>query len=352
MAYTTIDKPSDYFNTVLYTGNGNQRNITGVGFQPDWIWGKNRSATGSHNVIDSVRGVSKIIYTNLTDAEATDTSSFNAFGSDGFSVGSQSNVNGNGNSIVAWNWKAGTSFTNDASSTGIGTIDSAGSFNNDAGFSIVSYTGNSTAGATVGHGLSVAPKMILIRRREAGSWIVGHGSLGWTKLLKLNETTAVDTNIGAWNNTDPTSSVFSLGTFGNLNASGGTYVAYCFAEKQGYSKFGSYTGNGNADGTFVYTGFKPAFVIRKVTSASSDWLMQDNKRSESGGFNQIRNYLFPNSTQAEVSNQNYFNIDFLSNGFKMRSTDGGANGSGSSYIYMAFAENPFVSSSGVPACAR
>jgi len=347
MAYTTIDKPSDYFNTVLYTGNGNQRNITGVGFQPDWIWGKNRSATGSHNVIDSVRGVSKIIYTNLTDAEATDTSSFNAFGSDGFSVGSQSNVNGNGNSIVAWNWKAGTSFTNDASATGIGSIDSAGSFNNDAGFSIVSYTGNSTAGATVGHGLSVAPKMILIRRREAGSWIVGHGSLGWTKLLKLNETTAVDTNIGAWNNTDPTSSVFSLGTFGNLNASGGTYVAYCFAEKQGYSKFGSYTGNGNADGTFVYTGFKPAFVLIKVTSTTNDWEIHDNKRGSSNVINAI---LQPNLSDAESTSGR--EIDFLSNGFKLRNSNSQNNLSGGTFIYMAFAENPFTTSTGVPACAR
>ena len=356
MAYTTIDKPSDYFNTVLYTGNGNQRNITGVGFQPDWIWGKNRSATGSHNVIDSVRGVSKIIYTNLNDAEATDTSSFNAFGSDGFSVGSQSNVNGNGNSIVAWNWKAGTSFTNDASATGIGSIDSAGSFNNDAGFSIVSYTGNATDNASVKHGLNTAPKMVIIKDlSDTSTWGVWHQSLtnGGYKLT-LNSTAAQADDsafIGGSNRAIPTSSVFFLGSGGGGNGTNAN-IAYCFSEVEGYSKFGSYTGNGNADGTFVYTGFKPAFVIRKVTSASSDWLMQDNKRSESGGFNQIRNYLFPNSSQAEVSNQDYFNIDFLSNGFKMRSTDGGANGSGSSYIYMAFAENPFVTSSGVPACAR
>ena len=183
------------------------------------------------------------------------------------------------------------------------------------------------------------------------NWLVYHVANGNTHAQFLNTTSAKDAASTYFQDTTPTSSVFSIGTDTHVNDTQ-NYVAYCFAEKQGYSKFGSYTGNGNADGTFVNTGFKPAFVIRKVTSASSDWIMQDNKRSESGGSNQIRNYLFPNSSQAEVSSQDYFNIDFLSNGFKMRSTDGGANGSGSSYIYMAFAENPFVTSTGVPATAR
>ena len=198
--------------------------------------------------------------------------------------------------------------------------------------------------------------MIIIKERNnSTSWIVYHHkntSAPATDYLLLNSTQATDDYADYFNDTEPTSSVFTIDTAGDINGSSDTYIAYCFAEKKGFSKFGSYTGNGNADGTFVYTGFKPAFVIRKVTSASSDWLMQDNKRSESGGSNQIRNYLFPNSSQAEVSNQDYFNIDFLSNGFKMRSTDGGANGSGSSYIYMAFAENPFVTSTGVPTTAR
>jgi hypothetical protein len=351
--YTTIDDPTLYFSTTIYTGDGNQNRavtIDGTGMQPDWLWVKNRSAAEGHVVGDSVRGASQRLIPNSTDAEANRPTNIASFTSTGFTVangGVDGAVNTNSATYVSWGWKAGTSFTNDASSTGIGSIDSAGSFNNDAGFSIVSYTGNSTAGATVGHGLSVAPKMILIRRREAGSWIVGHGSLGWTKLLKLNETTAVDTNIGAWNNTDPTSSVFSLGTFGNLNASGGTYVAYCFAEKQGYSKFGSYTGNGNADGTFVYTGFKPAFVLIKVTSTTNDWEIHDNKRGSSNVINAI---LQPNLSDAESTSGR--EIDFLSNGFKLRNSNSQNNLSGGTFIYMAFAENPFTTSTGVPACAR
>ena len=346
MAYTTIDKPSDYFNTVLYTGNGNQRNITGVGFQPDWIWGKNRSATGSHNVIDSVRGVSKIIYTNLNDAEATDTSSFNAFGSDGFSVGSQSNVNGNGNSIVAWNWKAGTSFTNDASATGIGTIDSAGSASDASGFSIVSYTGTESAG-TIKHGLSSVPKMIIAKDRDSGSlsWFVGHASLGFTKRLKLDGTNEAADNT-VWNNTNPTSSVFSVGSSANANTNGNAIIAYCFAEKQGYSKFSSYTGNGNADGTFVYTGFKPAFILAKDADSSDNWIIHDTTRNPS---NPVGAYLRPNLSSAEGTFSHY---DILSNGFKNLYAGGSLNGSGKNIIYMAFAENPFVTSTGIPATAR
>jgi len=358
MAYTTIDKPSDYFNTVLYTGNGSTNAITGVGHQPDLSWFKTRSDANGHTWIDSVRGITKRLASHNNQAELTESDMLTSFDSDGFTLGADSNnyTNWSGKTWVAWNWKAGTSFTNDASSTGIGTIDSTGSVNTDAGFSIVSYTGNATDNASVKHGLNTAPKMVIIKDlSDTSTWGVWHQSLtnGGYKLT-LNSTAAQADDsafIGGSNRAIPTSSVFFLGSGGGGNGTNAN-IAYCFSEVKGYSKFGSYTGNGNADGTFVYTGFKPAFVIRKVTSASSDWLMQDNKRSESGGFNQIRNYLFPNSTQAEVSNQNYFNIDFLSNGFKMRSTDGGANGSGSSYIYMAFAENPFVSSSGVPACAR
>jgi len=356
MAYTTIDKPSDYFNTVLYTGNGSTNAITGVGFQPDWLWLKKRNSSVNHFLFDAVRGASKELNSNNTEAEASPANYLSSFDSDGFTIGSDSDINGSSDTHVSWNWKAGTSFTNDASATGIGTIDSTGSVNTDAGFSIVSYTGNATDNASVKHGLNTAPKMVIIKDlSDTSTWGVWHQSLtnGGYKLT-LNSTAAQADDsafIGGSNRAIPTSSVFFLGSGGGGNGTNAN-IAYCFSEVKGYSKFGSYTGNGNADGTFVYTGFKPAFVIRKVTSASSDWLMQDNKRSESGGSNQIRNYLFPNSSQAEVSNQDYFNIDFLSNGFKMRSTDGGANGSGSSYIYMAFAENPFVTSSGVPACAR
>jgi len=351
MAYTTIDDPTIYFNTVLYTGNGSQRNITGVGFQPDWIWGKNRSATGSHNVIDSVRGVSKIIYTNLTDAEATDTSSFNAFGSDGFSVGSQSNVNGNGNSIVAWNWKAGTSFTNDASSTGIGTIDSSGSVSDTAGFSIVSYTGTGSAG-TLKHGLSTPPAVVLVKSRGGvygwGMYHHKNTSAPETDYLSINNTDATVDDAVFWNDTAPTSSVFSLGGTDAINKASTTHIAYCFAEKKGYSKFGSYTGNGNNDGTYVHTGFAPAFVLIKKSSASgTSWVIFDNKRNT---FNERSRILQTNDNGAEETSTN--RIDFTSNGFKLRGTWTVINNSGDTYIYMAFAENPFVTSSGVPTCAR
>ena len=349
-----IDKPSDYFNTVLYTGNGSTQSITGVGFQPDWVWQKTRNYDYSHSLVDVVRGASLNIFTNNTLADQTVTNGLTSFDSDGFSVGADLGWNASAsdrNSKVAWNWLA----SNTTASNTQGDITSTVSANTTSGFSIVSYTGTGST-ATVGHGLGATPSMIIIKERNnATSWIVYHHkntSAPATDYLLLNSTQATDDYADYFNDTEPTSSVFTIDTAGDINGSSDTYIAYCFAEKKGFSKFGSYTGNGNADGTFVYTGFKPAFVIRKVTSASSDWIMQDNKRSESGGSNQIRNYLFPNSSQAEVSSQDYFNIDFLSNGFKMRSTDGGANGSGQTYIYMAFAENPFVTSTGIPTTAR
>ena len=347
-----IDKPTDYFNTVLYTGTGGTQSITGVGFQPDLIWGKNRSATGSHNLVDSVRGVSKVIYSNLTDAEATDTSSYNAFGSDGFTMGSQSNINGSGNNIVSWNWKAGTSFTNDASATGIGTIDSTGSVNQDAGFSIVSYTGNGTSGTTVAHGLGTTPDMYITKNRDyAYGWGVYHKSLGANYGLFLNDTVASTAGTGWRNNTAPTSSVFTLGGEPqpyrwSSNKSGNDYIAYCFAEKQGFSKFGSYTANNSSDGTFIYTGFKPAFAIFKKSSGTEAWHIHDNKRS---AFNPANAELYANESQAEDTN---VRLDLLSNGIKMRTDGGGYNYLSNTYIYMAIAENPFVTSTGVPATAR
>ena len=344
MAYTTINKSTDYFNTKLYTGNGNQRNITGVGFQPDWIWGKNRSATGSHNLVDSVRGVSKVIYSNLTDSEQTDTSSFNAFGSDGFSVGSQSNVNGNGNNIVAWNWKA----NGQGSSNTDGSINTAyTSVNTTSGFSICKWTG-SGANATIGHGMGAVPKMIIIKNLGAGEvWVVYHKSLGATKFLRLSGTEAGQTLSTVFNNTEPTSSVFSVGGNDASNRNGYNMIAYCFAEKTGYSKFGSYVGNNNADGTFVYTGFKPAFVmVKRAGGGSQSWGIVDNKRSN---YNLISAMLNPNSNGTEGGNNG---MDLLSNGFKMRSNDGNSNGYADTHIYMAFAEAPLVGTNGVTAKAR
>ena len=351
MAYTTIDDPTAYFQTTLYTGNGGTQSVTNGGnsdLQPDWLWIKDRDDTYKHILVDSVRGATKHLASNSIAVEITNTANVTSFTSDGFALSSDGNVNANADKYVSWNWKAGTSFTNDASSTGIGTIDSAGSVNNDAGFSICSYTGTGSAG-TIKHGLSTTPSTIIYKRRNSTSgWVVWHKSIG-TNILELNETGAAQGGSSYINGTVPTSSVFSINTSGDINADGGTYIAYCFAEKQGYSKFGSYVGNGNNDGPFVYTGFKPAWVLRKrTTTTTGHWFLNDNKRD---GFNgdSSNDALLPNSTSAETDPGR---IDLLSNGFKVRHTDGDINASGETYIFMSFAENPFVTSTGVPATAR
>jgi len=350
MAYTTIDDPTIYFNTKLYTGNGTAigsggNAITGVGFQPDWVWIKSRTQAEEHEVFDAVRGVTKYIRPSTTAAEVTDSESLTAFGADGFTVGDHGQINANSQSFVSWNWKAGTSFSNDASATGVGTIDSTGSINTTAGFSIISYSGTGTAG-TIAHGLGSTPKMIIVKVRNfVTNWIVHHGSIASTKVLHIDTTNAETTN-DAFNDTLPTSSVFSVKTANGINASGKTYIAYCFAEKKGYSKFGKYTGNGNADGTFVYTGFLPAFVLLKRTDSDNWWHIFDNKRD---AFNLTDTVLYPNKNNAEST---IILGDMLSNGFKLRQTDADVNLSGSPYIYMAFAESPFTNSNGVPNNAR
>ena len=343
-----IDKPSDYFNTVLYTGNASTQSITGVGFSPDFIWGKNRSSVTHHALVDTVRGNTKYVKSSTNAAEATITNMVTAFGSDGFSLGADSDMNGSSANQVAWNWKAGTSFTNDASATGIGSIDSTGSVNTDAGFSIISYTGTASA-ATVAHGLGAVPKMIIVKTRgSSGDWSVYHSSLGNTKNLKLNTTAAQQTSASYWNNTTPTSSVFTINDEGNVNGSSVAMIAYCFAEKSGYSSMGQYTGNGNADGTFVYLGFKPAFLMRKRTDSTGRWVMEDNKRDT---YNVVEKAVAANIANAEGTG-GYWDVDFTAQGFKVRNNDVEINASGGSYIYMAFAENPFVTSTGVPATAR
>jgi hypothetical protein len=348
MAYTTINKSTDYFNTKLYTGNGGTQSITGVGFQPDWVWIKNRDASENHSKYDIVRGANKVIYSNSTASENTETNGVSSFDSDGFSVGNNGSVNGSSQGQVAWNWKANGA----GSSNTDGSITSTVSANTTAGFSIVKWTGNNGAGATVGHGLGSIPKIVLVKNiQQSGyDWVMYHASLGNTKRIWLNLTNAVSTNTGSWNNTTPSSSVFTLGSSGETNGSG-EMIGYCFAEKKGYSKFGSYTGNGSADGTFVYTGFKPAFVIYKgaVGSATVDnWEMADNKRSP---FNGIENVLYPNLANAEGTGVTT-RMDMLSNGFKMRTNGTDYNGNGTTYIYMAFAEAPLVGTNGVTAKAR
>jgi hypothetical protein len=348
MSYTNgLDKPSDYFNTVLYSGNGSTQSITGVGFQPDFVWGKERTSTSSHFVFDVVRGVQKNLHTNTTAAETTPSpgGGLTSFDSDGFSASAWPAINESGQTYVAWNWLADN--TSGSSNTD-GSITSTVSTNTTAGFSIVGYTGTG-ANASVGHGLGTAPDCIIVKRREdAGrGWWVYHKSLGATKAIYLHDSAASFTN--SWlQNTAPTSTVFTLNSNGDTNGSSKTHIAYCFAEKKGYSKFGTYTGNGNTNGTFVYTGFRPAWVLIKRTDSTGDWVMHDTKRDP---FNVMDKRLWASATNAETANSIY-NMDFLSNGFKTRNTNTLVNASGGTYIYMAFAENPFVTSTGIPTPAR
>ncbi len=353
MAYTTIDNPELYFQTKLYTGNGSTQSITLDGdenMQPDFVWIKQRNAGSTyHWLADVIRGVTKYLSSNVSSAEATETTQITSFDSDGFSLGNKTNTNDNSDTYVAWNWKAGTSFTNDASATGVGSHDSSGSINTTAGFSIMTYTGTGST-TTLGHGLGVVPKWIIVKNRgRVKDWCVYHVSLGETHKIELNDSQAASDDNAVWNDTAPTSSVFTVGPSDErTNASSDTYVAYCFAEKKGYSKFGSYTGNGNADGTFVYTGFKPAFVIQKVTNTTAQWNMHDSVRDP---FNQVNRLLYPSNSNAEENNISD-QMDFLSNGFKFKNTGAASNGSGNTYIYMSFAESPFVTSTGIPTTAR
>ena len=337
MAYTTINKSGDYFNTKLYTGNGGTQSITGVGFQPDWCWIKNRETATGHRVIDAVRGNTKTIYTNATQGEETVSNMITSFDSDGFSLGNDGGVNGNGNGTVSWNWKANGS----GSANTDGSINSTVSANTTSGFSIVSYTGTG-ANATVGHGLGTTPSMIIAKNRSAtGNWRVYHKSLGANYLIQLDLTGAALDNT-TWNDTAPTSSVFSISSVADVNGSGNNIIAYCFAEKTGFSKFGSWTSNNNANGTFVYTGFAPSFVMLKEHDGTNQWVMYDNKRPS---YNQTSNALFANGTSAEATD---LGIDILSNGYKIRATNNQNTGN---YIYMAFGQS-LVGTNNIPCTAR
>ena len=345
MAYTTIDKPTDYFNTKLYAGNGGTQSISGVGFQPDWVWIKNRSGSDQHSIYDSVRGANKVLRSNSNASEGTQTDGLTAFDSDGFSVGASGSVNTSSNNFVSWNWLAGGT----ASSNSDGSITSSVSANTTAGFSILTYTGTGSS-ATVGHGLGAVPKMILFKKTSgAQGWGVYHAGVGNTGALALNTTDATDTTSNYFNNTSPTSSVFTVNTNNSVNNSGGTMLAYCFSEVKSFSKFGSYVGNGSSSGSYIHLGFKPALIITKRTDGISHWLMMDNKRDT---FNVAKTLVVANESDSESDWGTGRNIDFLSNGFKARSTSTGLNISGSSYIFMAFAENPFVTSTGIPTTAR
>ena len=348
MAYISF-QPKDYFNTKLYTGNATSRTISGIGFQPDWVWGKSRTNTEDHAVFDAVRGVTKYMKVNDTGVESNN-SGLTAFNSDGYVIGTADTLNSNSQNFVTWNWKA----NGQGSSNTDGTINSTyTSASTTSGFSIVTYTGTNTLGATVGHGLGVAPKMIIVKSRTGGgeNWNTYHASLGATKFINLNTNNSVYTDVNAWNNTAPTASVFSIGgNSGDTGRSGQNYVAYCFADVQGYSKFGSYVGNGepSGDAPFIYTGFKPALVMIKSSSYDGQhWSITDNKRL---GYNGNSAWLKGDASGAELTN--LVNPDFLSNGFKLQNNNDIYNKNGQTYIYMAFAEAPLVGSNNVPATAR
>ncbi len=332
---STIKKGNTVMDATTYTGNSSTQTITNAGaFKPDLVWLKCRSTAGTwNNWIDSVRGTSKTLYSNTTNAEGTD-NYLSAFNSNGFGLNTgDSGTNTSGNTYVGWQWQAGqgTNTTNTA-----GTVTSTVSVNTTAGFSIVLYTGNGGA-MTMGHGLGVAPKLIILKDRDIGRpWPVYHGSLATNQYLILNTTAAVATSTSYWNNTAPTSTVFSVnGLEGNVGANGEKYVAYCWAEIAGFSKFGSYTGNGSADGTFIYTGFRPKYLlIKRTDSAGYSWFLWDSVRNT---YNVAQYDLYPNVADAEGSGDY---VDILSNGFKMRDTGASRNASGGTYIYMAFAEVP------------
>ena len=374
MAYTTIDRPKDYFKAKLHTGDASNHQTVNVGFRPDWIWLKSRTHTYSHYILDTSRqsdgssmpsgdaNMYNYLLTNATDAEADNNSDGIVQTSTGFIVdqdsqslgeGGQSATSTVGENMASYSWIAngGSLTTNDASATSIGTIDSQYQVNTTAGFSIVTYTGNGTAGASWAHGLGSVPHWIIVKGRNlANDWAVYHKantSAPETDFVNLQSSDATSDSNTRWNDTAPTSTVVTVGNNAAVNGNTYNYVAYCFTEKQGYSKFGSYVGNNNADGPFVYTGFKPAWVLIKATAGSENWGLFDNVRNKEP--NNPRDIYFTPSTNAADSSESD-SVDFLSNGFKWRIASGFRNGDGVSFIYAAFAESPFVTSNGV--CAN
>jgi len=341
-AFTTINDAGSFFNTALYSGNSSTQAITGVGFQPDAVWAKVRSTTYNHQLCDSVRGVHEMLRPNTTDAEGTYTDALTAFDSDGFTTGSEANWNETGQTYVAWNWKGGTT----AVPSGGTITPSAVSFDATSGFGVYKYTGTG-ATATIAHGLGVAPRFMMFKEIDTGAaWMVYSESLGNGFGLILNTNSIKQTGSTYFNSTSPTTSVFTIGSAGQVNSVGEPIIAYVFAPVQGFSSFQSYIGNGNANGPFVYTGFKPAWVMLKSLTSTDDWQMYDSKRE---GYNPDNDALYANDTTAEATADE---VDLLSNGFKIINTSSAYNTNGVTYVYFAFASNPFVNSEGVPGNAR
>ena len=349
MAYTTITDPSAQFQTQIYTGNASTQSITNSGnsnLQPDWVWLKSRSLAQPHTLRDSTRGTNKFLYANADSAEGTNTY-LTSFNSDGFSLNStDSEVNGSGATYVAWQWKAtaGTTATNNA-----GSISSTVQANTTAGFSIVKWTSDGNNGRTVGHGLGVKPTVIITKNLSSSSdWLSFFEEAGVDKYLKLNSASAVSTSADMFGGGAQATAVFTIGQSAAGYSNGNNIIAYVFAPIKGYSKFGKYSGNGNADGPFIYTGFKPAFLMRKCINEGLDWVITDSTRDP---INVSDENLYANLTYVEYSGSET-KFDFLSNGFKMRGNWTSTNKSGNTYVYMAFAENPFVATNGIPTTAR
>ena len=342
-AYTTINDPTAFFNPTLYTGTGSSNAITGLGFQPDIVWIKN-TASDFHVWTNAISGATKYVETNNTLVETTNAESVKSFDSDGFTVGTMNEVNTNTETFVSWNWKMGTTTGIDA--TGATITPSSYSFNATAGQSIIEYTGTGVAG-TLPHGLGATPAMMIVRNLGGGyNWMVYHEAMDSAgRQSKLNTTGAWTLVTTIWNNTLPTSVLFSVGTNSETNQSSDTLLAYCFTPIQGYSKFGKYVGNGNADGTFVYTGFRPSWVLVKAYEDAEPWTVSDDKRD---GYNESNKTLRTANTSAEGAQY----VNLLSNGFKITSNNTEINGSGYNYMYAAFAQSPFVNSESVPTNAR
>ena len=338
MAYITF-QPNDYFNTKLFTGTGSSNAVTGVGFQPDWVWLKDRTDGDNHQLYDVVRGVTKSLQANNNNAEITFSDGLTAFGADGFTLGSNDQHNGSSDNFVSWNWRAGGT----ASTNSNGSVSASVSANTTSGFSVVKYTNPSSGSPfTVGHGLGAAPKCIFVKNLASQNWGVWHTGIGFGKYLQLNTTVAES----AANLVTATSST-TFSTYYDHHTSGAELIAYCFAPVKGFSKFGVYYGDGSADGPFIYTGFKPGLIIlKRAGNAGNNWNMIDSKRSPS---NDVDKILFPSSNDTEVTTTV---ADILSTGFKIRLTSSGWNHNQDKFIYMAFAEEPLVSSNNIPATAR
>ena len=353
MAYTTINKPTDHVISDGYTGTSGNINVN-IGFQPDLIWIKNKNNGYNHVLVDSVRGNTKVLEPSTSDAEGTCTEGVTAINSTGYTIGANTSSGGfeddfngtyNSPSYASWNWKGGTTsgITTNGSTD---TTPSSYSFNQTSGISIVKYSGNGSTPTKIAHGLGAAPKMIMVKRLTgAADWVVGHQSMAWTKYIYLSsDGTSITAGGAAWENTEPDTVNFTVGDNTQVNASGSDYIAYCFAEKTGYSKFRAYTHNGGSGdtGTFVNLGFKPSFLMIKNTSASStDWIMYDSTRST---INSVDDCLFPNEASAESVN---YNMTFLSNGFKLNGSGPAMGSSGNVVIYAAFGQS-LVGSNDVP----